>query len=62
MIVDAICEVCKKRIGYASITGDDVIYLKNTDRVCTLRNGTRFYMELLCDDCGQKRIDLEDHT
>ena len=57
MIIDAICNKCKKKIGYASISGDDAKNLKGMDCFASVKY-RYLCIELLCDECRVGRIDL----
>lgn len=54
MIVEARCNECGERIGYISINA----HLK-TKYIKTIRDGNA-YVELLCDDCREGRLDLDE--
>lgn len=55
MIIEARCNVCGKRFGYASVTGVDWY---NTPFMKTVRC-REMLIEMLCDECRKGRIDID---
>ena len=57
MIIEARCNDCGKRIGYASVLGDtemlrDTKYVRKITHICTT-------LVILCDECKEWHVDLE---
>ena len=57
MIIEARCNDCGKRIGYALLLGDTE-FLKDTKYVRKI-SYQQFSVTLLCDECRDGQIELE---
>lgn len=55
MIIEARCNICGKRFGYASLTGADWYHTSFMKTV----QCREMLVEMLCDECREGRIDID---